>query len=133
MQSELRVSVREVVYARVLPPALREVDEPRRTLAASVLFKVPSVRSFSLKTACVDAGKATAKTTVSSINYSKTSFTKNREAGAVLQGDAALLAGMQAVYERDFANGLPATAPTDIPPGALRSCRRRRRGCRRCR
>ena len=34
---------------------------PGRTLAASILFKLPGIRTLALKTACVDAGKATAQ------------------------------------------------------------------------
>ena len=33
---------------------------PARTLAASILFKLPGIRQLSLATACVDAGRATA-------------------------------------------------------------------------
>lgn len=39
---------------------------PARTLAASILFKLPSVRQFSLATACVDAGRETATHCLSS-------------------------------------------------------------------
>lgn len=68
------------------------------------------------------------KAAVSSINWSKTSMTKNREAGALISGNEALLGYMQAVFEADFTQAydlVPSdwsaeelaiiTDPTDLP------------------
>lgn len=45
------------------------------------------------------------RTSVSSINFSRTSFTKNREAGAIIDGADAkpLIDMMLSTYESDFA------------------------------
>lgn len=50
-----------------------------------------------------------AKASVSSINFSETSFLKNREAGGIISGEAAqpLLDMMKQVYDLDFQNGVP--------------------------
>jgi len=50
---------------------------------------------------------------VSSINYSKTSFIHNREAGIVIANDNSgeLIGFLQAVYEYDFKEGLPFVLP----------------------
>jgi len=52
------------------------------------------------------------KASVSSINFSRTSFTRNREAGAVLAGTGAqpIIAMMRGTYEADWAQGNPLNA-----------------------
>ncbi len=51
----------------------------------------------------VDKGK---RTSVSSVNFSKTSFTKNREAGVILEHcDCPTIAFYQSVFESDWATG----------------------------
>jgi phosphatidylserine/phosphatidylglycerophosphate/cardiolipin synthase-like enzyme len=56
-----------------------------------------------------DATRSDAQASVSSVNFSKTSFMYNREAGLILTGPgvATVLAGLHAVFEHDFNMGIP--------------------------
>ena len=51
------------------------------------------------------------KVAVSSVNWSHSSYENNREAGAVLSGDAVLASMMRGVYDGDWAIAAPMAAP----------------------
>jgi len=80
-------------------------------LAGAEVRYFTTVTFVHAKYTSVDGGRRSA---VSSINWSKASTTKNREAGAILEGDglSALTSYMQGVFEFDWAQAYP-LVPSD--------------------
>lgn len=68
----------------------------------------------------VDGNKAA----ISSINFSKTSMLKNREAGIIISGDSSgkLVAYTQSIFEYDFAQGLRHSPRSGYPQHVIDVC-----------